>query len=417
MLTGQGVPAYNGFNHMDDIISLRNANRDLQARLEQQETALQELVADYQRLHDESAHKLQALATLTRISSLLNAQKNLDSLLDIIVDASTDLMASEAGSLFLIDEEKQELFFHCTHGDKGERLRSLRIPMGVGIAGHVAQTGEPLLISDAQNDPRFYREIDKKTELLTRSILCVPLKADTKMLGALEVLNKKNGAIFTALDLELFTALAGIAAIAIYNMQLHLDLEDRFQDGIRALVNLIEASDSYTRGHSERVTYYSRMIAQELTLSEEMVFSIETAGMLHDIGKIGVASDIIRKPSRLTEEEYQAIQSHPTIGYNSIKEMRQLGDVLLGILHHHERYDGKGYPSGIKGLEIPLMARIIAVADTYDAMTSTRPYRPALAPGIAIDEIQRNAGTQFDPVVAEAFIEALKRQLAGEENT
>lgn len=410
------MPAYNGFNLMDDITTLKNANRDLQARLEQQETALQQLVADYQRLHDESAHKLQALATLTRISSLLNAQKNLDALLDIIVDASTDLMASEAGSLFLIDEEKQELYFHCTHGDKGERLRSLRIPMGVGIAGHVAQTGEPLLIADAQKDPRFYREIDKKTELLTRSILCVPLKADNKMLGALEVLNKKNGAIFTALDLELFTALAGIAAIAIYNMKLHLDLEDRFQDGIRALVNLIEASDSYTRGHSERVTYYSRMIAEELTLNEDMVFSIETAGMLHDIGKIGIASDIIRKPTRLTDEEYQAIQSHPTIGYNSIKEMRQLGEVLQGILHHHERYDGKGYPGGIKGLEIPLMARIIAVADTYDAMTSTRPYRPALAPNIAIAEIEKNAGTQFDPVVAEAFIEALKRQLAGEEN-
>ncbi|HEY9766048.1 MAG TPA: HD-GYP domain-containing protein, partial [Chroococcales cyanobacterium] len=199
---------------------------------------------------------------------------------------------------------------------------------------------------------------------------------------------------------------------AIENANLKLDLELLFRDGLLALVNLIEASDSYTRGHSERVTAYSGLIAREMDLGQEPLALIETAGMLHDIGKIGIDGDIIRKPSKLNDEEFLAIQRHPSIGFNAVKDIRQLSHVLPGILNHHERFDGRGYPQKLVGVEIPLVARIIAIADTYDAMTSTRPYRPALDREVAIQEIERCAGTQFDPMIVPFFIRAIRKNPA-----
>lgn len=351
----------------------------------------------------------QRLATLTRIGSLLNSQGSLDVLLDMIVEASIDLMAAEACSLFLIDEEKKELFFHCVRGQNPEKLKNLRVPLGLGIVGTVALTGEPLLIVDAQNDPRWYKGVDEETSFVTRTILCVPLKTDKKILGALEVINKTNRASFNEEELDLFQALAGFAAVAIENANLKLDLELLFRDSLLALVNLIEASDSYTRGHSERVTAYSGLIAGEMDLEPQLLTLIETAGMLHDIGKIGIDNDIIRKPSKLNDEEFLAIQRHPTIGFNAVKDIHQLSRVLPGILHHHERFDGRGYPQKLVGVEIPLIARIIAIADTYDAMTSTRPYRPALEREVAVMEIERCAGSQFDPMIVPFFLQAIRK--------
>ncbi len=176
---------------------------------------------------------------------------------------------------------------------------------------------------------------------------------------------------------------------------------------IKALTNALDSRDKYTYNHSENVAKYSLELAKKMNLPKDQCDFIYTGGLLHDIGKIGIPEHILTKPGRLTKEEFAVIQQHPKIGHETLKHIshfRHTG-VLSIILYHHERYDGKGYPNGLKGKEIPLYARIVAVADTFDAMTSRRTYRNELDLNYTLNEISKNKGTQFDPDIAEHFIE------------
>ncbi|MBQ2101384.1 MAG: HD-GYP domain-containing protein [Lachnospiraceae bacterium] len=176
---------------------------------------------------------------------------------------------------------------------------------------------------------------------------------------------------------------------------------------MEALAHTIDAKDEYTRGHSVRVAKYSRMLAEKLGLSKEDCDNVYYMGLLHDIGKIGVPNEIINSKSKLTEEEYAVIKTHPGVGYGILDEIKSRPDLSIGARWHHERYDGKGYPDGKAGEDIPFFARIIAVADSYDAMTSNRSYRHYLTQDAVRSEIQKNEGTQFDPKIAECMIELM----------
>jgi hypothetical protein len=178
---------------------------------------------------------------------------------------------------------------------------------------------------------------------------------------------------------------------------------------LAALCQAVETKDFYTRGHSERVSRGSAMIAREIGMRPERVEAVGFAGMLHDVGKLGVPTKVLQKVGRLTEEEYAAIQLHPMRGLEIVREIGFLNEALTGIMHHHERMDGRGYPMGFAGDEIPQFARVIAVADAFDSMTSTRSYRRARRIGDAVSELRRGAGSQFDPKMVEAFVTALSR--------
>ena len=177
---------------------------------------------------------------------------------------------------------------------------------------------------------------------------------------------------------------------------------------VQALASTIDAKDSYTNGHSTRVAQYSVMLAEKMGYTGEKLEQLQYAAMLHDIGKIGVPREIINKPSKLTDEEYAIIKTHPAIGENILKEVSEIPDIAIGARWHHERYDGKGYPDGIKGEEIPELARIIGVADAYDAMTSKRSYRDVLPQEVVIGELEKGKSTQFDPEIAEIMIELIQ---------
>ena len=181
---------------------------------------------------------------------------------------------------------------------------------------------------------------------------------------------------------------------------------------VKALANTIDAKDSYTNGHSTRVAEYSVMIAKRMGYTGENLEHLYYAALLHDIGKIGVPREIINKPARLTDEEYAIIKTHPSIGGNILKEVTEIPDIAIGARYHHERYDGKGYPDGLQGLEIPELARIIGVADAYDAMTSKRSYRDVLAQDIVLEEMEKGKGTQFDSEIAEIMIELMKEDVS-----
>ena len=187
------------------------------------------------------------------------------------------------------------------------------------------------------------------------------------------------------------------------NALLH-DLKELFFTTVQSISSALDAKDTYTHGHSHRVTLYSLILAKELNLDKNLMEEIEIAGLLHDIGKIGVPEEILCKPGKLTDEEYGIIKLHPERGKKILNGIRQLNEVTVWVNLHHERWDGRGYPEGIKEFEIPLPARILAIADTYDAMTSNRSYRQGLPHEVAYEEIKRCAGSQFDPDIVEAFI-------------
>jgi HD-GYP domain-containing protein (c-di-GMP phosphodiesterase class II) len=196
-------------------------------------------------------------------------------------------------------------------------------------------------------------------------------------------------------------------ALVLANTDMYADLENFVINVVKSFVQAIEAKDKYTRGHSERVSHYVMRVAARLNLNEEQSKNLNWASMLHDIGKIGIPEAILNKPGSLTDEEYSIIKAHPEKGYNILQPLEQLSASLPGILHHHERYDGLGYPHGLKGEDIPFAARIIAVVDTFDAITSERAYRPGKTVKETLEIIEKVAGSQLDPDLVEVFKEVL----------
>jgi putative nucleotidyltransferase with HDIG domain len=242
------------------------------------------------------------------------------------------------------------------------------------------------------------------------SVLCLPLVTKGSVVGALVLYKSEGRPSYTQVDIELLAILCGQAAIAIENIRLFEDLQRAHFEAMKALAQAIEAKDQYTRGHCDRTVEYAMAIAEKLALSEGEQKALRYAAFLHDVGKIGIHESILAKEGRLTEDEYRMMQSHPSLGADIIKGVEFLEPVVPLVYHHQERYDGKGYPSGLAGDAIPLGARIVAVLDTFDAMTSNRPYRKAMGLDKAIAELRRCAGTQFDPQVVEAFIAVLEER-------
>jgi hypothetical protein len=251
-------------------------------------------------------------------------------------------------------------------------------------------------------------------------VVCVPVELGARFYGLIYLAD--GGAFRTAIEpvAALVRSVASVAALAFANLErlrmtARLEAEQRamFDGTMQALIATIDAKDPYTRGHSARVADFAHLIALRAGLSAADADRARLCGLVHDIGKIGVGEGVLRKPGRLTDEEFRQIAAHPVIGHDILRGIPQMADVLPGVLHHHEKWAGGGYPHGIAGSEIPLMGRLIAVADALDAMTTSRTYRGARPMAAALEEIARCSGTHFDPLFAEAAIGADRRALQG----
>ncbi|HLF85484.1 MAG TPA: HD domain-containing phosphohydrolase [Nitrospiria bacterium] len=358
--------------------------------------------------------RLRALLPLFETAKMLMSQMDLDQLLRTIVDTAIRGTKADRGSLMLIDEKRGELRIAASSGLPPELIASSREKIGEGIAGWVAEKGSPLIISDGSGlEPNL---LESMRDGGISSALCVPLIIKEKVIGVLNLSKTRGEDQFTHSDQEMLSVLCGQAAIAIENARLYMRLEDSYLSTIIALSAAVEARDSYTVGHMHHISEYSTAIAKVLGLSSEEISDIRIAGLLHDLGKIGIPDNILLKPGKLDKTEYDIMKSHPTVGVRIIESIESLKSSSVIIGSHQEQYNGEGYPKGLKGKDIPLGARIVAVADAFDAMTTTRPYRKAMSYKEAFEEIKRYSGTQFDPEVVRCFTKVLKdRGLIAEE--
>lgn len=267
--------------------------------------------------------------------------------------------------------------------------------------------------------------IRKQMQLLRASI-CIPSFYKRELVAIMVLGDKLNGERYYDQEIDLFVTLANDVAMAVKNAELISELtlavereHQLLMETASALASAVEARDRYTKGHSERVSQYCLAIASEMIEkglvphSRDFLLAAELSGLLHDIGKIGIRDEILNKPARLDEEEFKSMKEHVRIGASILKPVTALKGLYDGVLYHHERWDGKGYPYGLKGTEIPLMGRIVAVVDAYDTIVTTRPYCRGLSPDEAFLELKKCAGTQFDSQVVDIFYEAYRAERMG----
>jgi len=408
-------------------------NLPLEAVDEQEELALIELLTsrlvtevEKVRLLDEAQRRERRQQALVEIVSQLTTTLERDELLRRIMNHACDLLQVEAASIWLIDHERDDLVLHIAGGEHSERVEALRVPRGQGIIGHVIETGETVVVNDVRQDHRFYQGLDRRSGFHTRAIICVPLRSprivlggergevESMIIGGAQALNPRHGRPFSAEDVALFQTLAAQAATVIRLSDLYRETDSLFTRIIDAITGAIDLKDPYTRGHSQRVSDYSVAIAQELGLPREQIYQLRVASKLHDVGKIRVPDQILKKPGRLAEEEFAEMRRHPTYGIeflreNGLLELELLRNSWTALAQHHERLDGRGYPLGLSGEEISLFGRIVAVADVFDALTSHRPYRPPMPIDQVFALLRNGAGTEFDADCVEALIRARAR--------
>jgi len=323
-----------------------------------------------------------------------------------VVEAVTRFLNTDITVLFLKEKDSEMLLMEYAIG-LGPDQSGLSFKKGESIAGVVMETRNPLMINDLEKD-FFYKSVNKES-YLKNSFISVPLVIQQEAVGVLEVAQKKNNRLFAQKDLALLENVARVVAIAIKNSRLLEDIQEGYLRTITTLALIIDARDPYTKRHSENVTRYSLSIADEMRLPADQKEIIRRASLLHDIGKIAIRDDVLLKPGKLTDTEFEQIKTHSMWGEEIVKSLPFLKEVSALVRQHHERYDGRGYPDGKKGREIEIGARIMAVADTFDAMTTDRPYRKALTLAVASQELGKNKETQFDPEAVDCFLKILER--------
>lgn len=350
---------------------------------------------------------------LLEVSRAVSSSLDLETVTVLILKESMDALGADHASLFLADESGR-LALAKARGFSEDEMDNIKL-LGSWevINNYLTKKKRSLIVNDIQRDSIFRNKNVPfaKERMPIHSFLAVPLKKDGVIVGVLIVSNRKRpGHAFTGKDEELLLALSNYVAIALSNAKLYQSLKNLFLSTVVSLTKAIDAKDKYTSGHSERVMRYAVAIGKEMGLSSEALENLRLSGVLHDVGKIGIKESILSKPSKLLGYERNQIKRHPAIGADIVGTIEDSHKIIRGILEHHERFDGKGYPNRLKGHSISLDGRIIAVADTFDALTTNRPYQKGYSHKEAIFEIHKGMGTQFDPVVVKAFIESFSKR-------
>ncbi|HUI92272.1 MAG TPA: HD domain-containing phosphohydrolase [Chitinivibrionales bacterium] len=342
------------------------------------------------------------LVSLHEVTKILASTYQLAELNHKVLDFSVKIAKADGGSLMFFDEAKHLIMAESTARHSPEFWENA---LFTGASKWVAENEEPMVMESGE--PKAFREFPPLPDNI-RSYIAFPLKTPQRTVGVLNLIRNREKNPFSNVDLEIINVLASQASISIENVRLYQNIRDNYLKTVRGFALAVEAKDRYTHGHSENVMKYTVVIAKHLGLSDAEIENVKYAGLLHDIGKIGVSELILNKPGRLTPSEFDEIKKHPSLGANIIADVPFLRPLVPMVFHHHEFYDGNGYPDGIKGEDIPFGARILSVADAYEAMTSDRPYRRSLSQQAALEILVAGKGKQFDPKMVDTFKEILQ---------
>lgn len=347
-----------------------------------------------------------SLRTLHDLSKIIDSTLDVETVIRTILDKTSSVMGEDRVLLFLLDKERRTLTVRSFIGFKVEDL-PLRSFGNVRSFEHcLVRKGAVINMREVLTGEDYWRILSLMPFL--GEMLFAPLEVRGEEYGLLGIAGR--GRDLTELELEMFCAMASHAAVAIENARLYNRIKYAFEHTAEALAEAINSRDPYTGGHTKRVAEYSMMIADCIGLTEIEKDELKLSAILHDVGKIGVDDAILRKSGTLSSEEELLMRRHPEIGSRILGHVEEMKGVIPGVLHHHEWFDGSGYPGGLKGDGIPLQARIIAVVDAFDALTTDRPYKKAIDTTAALEKLARNAGTQFDP----RMVDALCRSVLGE---
>lgn len=351
--------------------------------------------------------KYKAMSILSDVSRIVSSSLDLDKVSDLVLKESTKALGADHAALFLMDETLTHLMLARAKGFSEDEMDNLKL-MGSweAINDYLVKKKRSLIVNDIRRNSIFRKKALPFSDerLPVGSFLATPLVKDRRVVGSLIASNKKRpGHLFGKKDEELMLALSRQIAIALLNARLHQRLKNLFISTTKSLVRAIDAKDQYTSGHSERVMKYSLAIGKALNLGEEELENLKLSSLLHDVGKIGIRENVLSKPSRLSSFERVHIKHHPSIGMRIVEGIDSSHKIVRGILEHHERFDGTGYPNKLKGRAISIQGRIIAVADTFDALTTNRPYQKGYSKKEAFFEIKHGSSTQFDPKIVKAF--------------
>jgi PAS domain S-box-containing protein len=358
------------------------------------------LAIENARLYEETQRHLEQVTALQEIDRAISSTLDLSEVLQIILEQLERVIPYHSAAVFFLTDGTARVA--AARGFPNlEEVMQVSFPVREDpLAQQLIEERQPLILADAQADERF--QARGGTEYV-RSWIGVPLIAKGKTLGFLTIDHREPG-IYDEESTEMALSFASQGAIAIENAQAYQRLRNQNLQTIAALAAAVEAKDPYTSGHSEKVTQFAIAIAEKMGLSNDEIEDLRVAGLLHDIGKIGIPDSVLNKPARLTPAEFLMIKVHPVIAADIVGRIEALTHLVPIIRHHHERWDGDGYPNGLKGDDIPLLARILAVADGFEAMTAERPYRRARTEEEALAELEKGAGSQWDSQVVEVFV-------------
>lgn len=350
------------------------------------------------------------LEALMGTGRAINSSLGLKRVLEEVMDTLIALMRAERGFLMLRGSDGQ-LSVRIARGIDHINLAEDAFKVSRTIVERAAATGETILTTNAQEDPRFENQMSVAAFKLV-SILCAPLKIRNELIGVIYVDNRARAGIFQAQDQELITAFADQAAVAIDNAQLFDDLqaknrelEEAYQATLEGWVSALDMRDKETEGHTQRVTVLTQRLAKTMGVNDDAMVHITRGALLHDIGKMAIPDSILLKPGALTPEERELMKQHPVYAYDMLKRIEFLLPAIDIPYCHHEKWDGTGYPRGLRGEEIPFAARIFPVVDVWDALTSDRPYRKGLPHDEVRERIKADAGKHFDPQVVNVFLQ------------
>lgn len=356
-------------------------------------------------------NKVNELLSLLESFKEMNANFEIQDVFQNILVQMVQVVGAEAATLWVVDHEQGQIEATAVYGPSASSIRNLRLNKDEGIVGQVTRTGNVHYIEDVTKERDWAKRVDNESGFVTHSMITVPLIAKGTTIGALQMLNKNDGTFFTEDDVKLALTLANHSTLALHNSQMYDDLYKMFMSMIRTLALALDARDPYTAGHSERVATYSLWIGQALELDQDKLDDLYKAALLHDIGKIGIPDNILRKTTRLTDEEFTIIKNHTIIGADILSNMepkRIMKNSIITARWHHEWLNGSGYPDKLADEEIPLFAKIVGVADSFDAMTTVRPYSTGFTFQEGAAELERCKGTLYDSNIVAALITTLE---------